>query len=120
MVAHGVTVPREDDCFRVIKQPLPRDTTEVHRGADERAAKGLDREIKDELGPHRARIREHHDEDPECTRSAHHGERTDVSPVDLSLLPDEALDPEIDLTARDGSHVGHVTSQDGDTALVTA
>jgi len=43
-----------------------------------------------------------------------------VSPVDLRLLPDEALGPQVHLAARNRPHLGHVTAQDGDAAVVAA
>jgi hypothetical protein len=43
-----------------------------------------------------------------------------VSPVDLGLLADETLGPQVHLAARDRPHLGHVTAQDRDAALVAA
>ncbi len=42
-------------------------------------------------------------------RASGDGLRAHVSPVDLGLLPDEALGPEVHLAARDRPHLGHVT-----------
>ena len=118
MVAHGVAVALGHDDLRAVEEPLPRDAVEEPRGTHERAAERFDRQIEDKLGPHRARVREHHDEDPERARAAGDGERAHVGPVDLRLLADEPLGPEVHLTARDGPHLGHVTAQDRDPSLV--
>lgn len=74
---------------------------------------------KTSFGPHRARVGEHHDEDPERTCTAGHGERAHVSPVDLRLLPDETLDAEVHFAARDWPHLGHVTAQNRDATVIT-
>ena len=88
-IAHGVAVAREHDGLGVVEEPLPRHALEEPGGAHERAAQRLDGQVEDQLGPHRARVGEHHDEDPERTHAAGDGERADVSPVDLRLLADE-------------------------------
>jgi len=120
VVAHGVAVAREHDGLRVVEEPLPRDATEVEGGAHERAAKRLDRQIEDELGPHGARVGEHHHEDPEWAQAAGDVELAHVGPVHLRLLADEALDPQEHLAARHGPHLGHVAAQDRDAAFVAA
>jgi hypothetical protein len=120
MIPDRIAVPLEHDGLRVVEEPLSRHAFEPPRGTDERAPQRLDRQVEDELGPHRARVREHDDEDPERARSAGDGQLADMGPVHLRLLADETLRPQVDLPAWDRPHVGDVTPEDRDPALEAA
>jgi hypothetical protein len=55
-------VPLEHDGLGVVEEPLPKQTSEVRRGAHERAAQRIHVEAEHEFGEARARVREDHDD----------------------------------------------------------
>ena len=100
--ADGVAGALDDDGLGVVEEPLAWRSAEGSRSPHERAAKRFDAHVEDELGPHRARVREDHDERPERPLAAGHRERADVRPVDLRLLAGQRLDAQEDLATRRG------------------
>jgi hypothetical protein len=120
MEANGVAGALDDDGLGVVEEPLSRGATEERRRTNERTPKRLDTHVDDELGPHRARVREDHHECPERPAPAGNGERSDVRPVDLCLLAGQALDAQEDLALRHGSRGTHVSPQRLDAAGVSA
>jgi hypothetical protein len=104
--SNGVALALEHDDLGVVEEPLARRALEGARGAHQRAREGVDGQVDDKFGPHRPRVREHHDEEPECTRAAGDWQLADVGPVDLRLLPDQRLGAQVHLAARRRSHLG--------------
>jgi hypothetical protein len=51
----------------------------------------VDGEVDDELAPHRPRVAQDEDEDPQRALAAGHGDVADVGPVDLRLLARQRL-----------------------------
>ena len=110
MEANGLALALKDNCLGVVEEPLARRPAEERRGAKERAAQRLDAHVEHELGPHRARVREHDDEGPKGTRRAEDDHRTDVGPVDLGHLTGERLDAEERLALGRRARAAHVTA----------
>ena len=118
--ANGVARALEDDGLRVVEEPLTCAAPEERGGAHQRATQRVDAEVDDELGPHRARVREDHDEGPERPVSAGHGQRADVRPVDLRLLAGQRLDAQEHLVSRRRPRFADIAAQRANTALVAA
>ncbi len=118
--AHGVAVTLEHHDLGVVEEPLPGGAAEVSARAHERAPEGGCAEVDHELGPHRTRVGQDHDEDPELPRGALDAQLADVTPVDLGLLGDERLDAQEDLGLGLRAHELDVPSQRAHAALVAA
>jgi len=76
----------EDDGLGVVEQPLAGHAAERAGGSHERPAQRVDGQVDDELAPHRARVSEHHHEQPQrATRR--YSDLAGVGPVDLATSP---------------------------------
>ncbi len=118
--ANRVSGPLEHDRLGIVEKPLSCASTEERDRAHQRPAERVDPQVDDELGPHGARIREHHHERPERAVSAGHRQRTDVRPVDLRLLSRERLGAQEHLVSRRRTRLAHIAAQRANTALVAA
>ena len=76
----------EHDRLGVVEEPLARDATERDCRPHQRATQRVHRQVEDEFAPHRARVRQHQDEEPQRARPARAFDLADVGPIDLRLL----------------------------------
>lgn len=120
MKPYRVAIALDDDDLGIVEQPLPRATAEVNGRTYERPAERLHGEVEHELGPQRARVREHHDEHPERATHTLHVDGADVGPIDLGLLADKRLDAQEDLVLRQWAHASQVAAQRTEAAGVPA
>ena len=80
----------------------------------------MDGEVDDELGPHRARVREHDHEQPDRALAAGDGDLADVGPVDLRLLAGERLGDEVRLALGPWPNQRDVLAQGAHRAAIAA
>src|SRR4051812_20888631 len=92
----------EDDGLGIVEQPLAGHAAEWAGGAHERPAQRVDGQGGDELAPHRARVREHHHEQPQRADAAGYSDLANVGPVDLGDLARQRFGHEIGLARRPG------------------
>ena len=106
--ANVLAEPFEDDAFQVVIQQGPRDPAHGRERLDVAAEEALQRLVEGEAGVDGAGPGEH---EHEARQDAPHPpdlDRAEVAPVDLALLRDQGVEPEVRFGSRgraDGAHV---------------